>query len=276
MPRIPRVHASGQAFHVVSRGNKGADIFTDRAEWAAFLDTLAAVKGRWPFHLHAYCLMPNHFHLLLRVFDTPLPFLMQRVLYAHARAFNLSRGVVGHVFQGRHKAILVRDDPQFLATLRYIHLNPVRAEIAETPERWPWSGHLELMGRSSRDLLDTAFPLALFSPDIAVARREYRDFLMPDREESTPMTTPSTDASSPPSEPVQPSIGGEPLPTLVSRIARGTGVSAESIVGSTRRRVVVLARKDFVREAVRQGHSWTDLARFLNRTPSGVFRLSEA
>jgi REP element-mobilizing transposase RayT len=140
MPRKPRQECEGGVFHVYARGNAKSAIFLDDADRLAYLRLLArAVKHRrWA--LHAYCLMPNHVHLLL---GTPQPNLGRGIQQLHgmyARDFNDRHGRSGHLFQGRYGAVLIQDDDQFEVVKAYIRLNPVSAGLCDAPDDWPWSG----------------------------------------------------------------------------------------------------------------------------------------
>jgi putative transposase len=143
MPRTARVAPGGFVFHVLNRGNARADLFESDGDYAAFLaalaETLEAVPG---VRLLAYCLMPNHWHLVLwpRA-DGELGRFMQRLTITHVRRRHQNRGTTGggHVYQGTYKSFPVQRDEHFLAVCRYVERNPLRAKLVRRAEDWPWS-----------------------------------------------------------------------------------------------------------------------------------------
>jgi len=178
MARKPRVHFPGALYHVISRGNQNQDIFLDDKDLKAFLSYLSSYKIRFPFHLYAYSLMKNHFHLLLEVEGTPLSKLMQSLLFRYTRYFNKRYGKVGHLFQGRYKAILCDKDAYLLELVRYIHLNPIRAKVVADPEKYLWTSYLSYLGKVRDNLIEEDFVLGQFGKKKSLARRRYRRFVL--------------------------------------------------------------------------------------------------
>ena len=126
----------------MARGNNGQKVFHRDGDYEAFLDQLLVVR-RYPFYLYAYVLMPNHFHLLLEVQESPTARIMQSLLTGYVRRFNRAHRHKGHLFQGRYKAIVCDRDNYLMELVRYIHLNPLRAKMVKRPGQWQWSGHGE-------------------------------------------------------------------------------------------------------------------------------------
>lgn len=144
MPRKPRLEAEGLFYHIISRGIERREIFKGEGDCDDFLHRLGEALLDTKTELFAFCLMPNHFHLLLKSANTPVSTIMRRVLTGYAVNFNLRHKRIGHLFAGRYKAIICQEDPYFLELVRYIHLNPFRAKIVsdiKALERYPWSGH---------------------------------------------------------------------------------------------------------------------------------------
>jgi putative transposase len=140
MPRIPRGQVSGHALHVLNRGNGGAVVFRADGDYRSFLDLLALAKARYPVKVFGFCLMPNHFHLVVQTTAAGAvsPF-MQWWLTSHVRRYHTQYGGSGHVWQGRFKSFPIQQDDHLLAVLRYILRNPVRAGLVARAEQWPWS-----------------------------------------------------------------------------------------------------------------------------------------
>jgi len=141
MARKPRVYFPGALYHVICRGNQGQRIFSDDADRRRYLELLQEIRLRFDFRLYAYALMGNHVHHLIEVGPTPLSKIMQNLLFRYTRYWNQRYRKVGHLFQGRHKAILCEKESYLLELVRYIHLNPVRSRIVRDPSRYAWSSH---------------------------------------------------------------------------------------------------------------------------------------
>ncbi len=178
MARKPRVHFPGGLYHVIARGNQRQALFLCETDLKRFLSFLSEYKTRHSFHLYAYALMTNHIHLLLEVGEIPLSKTMQSLLFRYTRYFNRRYEKMGHLFQGRYKAILCDKDVYLLELVRYIHLNPVRAEIVKDPDEYPWTGHLGYLGKAKDGVVDEGFVLGQFGSHKSLARRRYRRFVM--------------------------------------------------------------------------------------------------
>lgn len=148
MARPLRLAVADGVYHVTARGNARAAIFRDDHDRRALLALLAHVARRCGWRCLSYCLMDNHFHLLLRTPDPNLPRGMQQLKGGYALAFNRRHERVGHLFAGRYGAQLVQQDAHLLETFRYIALNPVRAGLCRDPIDWSWSAHPALAGQA--------------------------------------------------------------------------------------------------------------------------------
>ena len=177
MPRAPRIDIPGLIYHVTARGVKKLPIFHDDEDRQRFLRLLSQTRLEFPFRLHAYCLMTNHYHLLLQTLENSLSKTMQyfKTLFAHS--FNRKYGQVGHVFQGRFHSIPVQEDAYFTTVARYIHLNPVRAGIVKRPEDFPWSNYGRLIRGQIDPLVEPEFLLEYFGPEAARRRENYQRFV---------------------------------------------------------------------------------------------------
>ena len=138
---------------MTNRGNNRASIFSDEIDYLTFLRLLANVVTTRGWSRHAYCLMPNHYHLLLEAPELDLPVGMRLLNGRYARRFNLRHDRSGHVFQGRYAAEPVSRDEHVIEACRYIVLNPVRAGLCSRPEEWPWSSYGDEATDLVRDLL---------------------------------------------------------------------------------------------------------------------------
>jgi putative transposase len=177
MGRIPRVTAPG-VYHVTAKANSGGDLFLDDLDREDFLARVARVVQRQLWTCHAYCLMTNHFHLMVETPDESLPDGMHRLNLAHAKSFNRRYRATGHVFQSRYYSAPVTTEGHALLLVRYIARNPVDAGICRMPEEWPWSSYGATLGlRRAPPWLTSTWVLGLFSDDRRTARRRLRAFV---------------------------------------------------------------------------------------------------
>jgi putative transposase len=165
MPRPLRTDFPGAWHHVMNRGADHREIFEHDVDYDVFLDALALASDRSSLEVHAYCLMTNHFHLLVRSLEGQLASGMQYLVGRFTRLINLRVGRDGPLFRGRYASIPVKSDGQLVQTCRYIHRNPVSAGMTSTPEGWRWSSAAAYVGTvQSCPWLKTDFILGLFGP----------------------------------------------------------------------------------------------------------------
>ena len=178
MARSLRIEYEGALYHITSRGNARENIFLADEDRPQFLDVLSSVVSRHDWICHAYCLMPNHYHLLI---ETPSPNLsrgMQLLNGIYTQKFNRQHKRCGHVFQGRFKAILVEKESHLLELARYVVLNPVRANMVRTARDWPWSNYRATGGQvEAPGFLATDWTLSQFDADRIRAIAAYRQFV---------------------------------------------------------------------------------------------------
>lgn len=180
MARKPRVHFPGALYHVIARGNQRQKVFRSDLDRARYLELLSRYQKRYRFRLYAYVLMANHVHLLVEARLTPLAKVMQGLQQSYTLYFNRKYGLVGHLFQGRYKAILCDRDSYLLELVRYLHLNPVRSKLVKEPSEYPWSSHRCYLGKPLKVEVDieTDLILSQFSPRRSQAVRRYKEFLL--------------------------------------------------------------------------------------------------
>jgi REP element-mobilizing transposase RayT len=183
MSRPLRLEFAGALYHVTSRGNERKAIFRDEQDFAIFMDVLASVCDRFNWVIHAFCLMHNHYHLLIETPDANLSKGMRQLNGVYTQKFNRKHNRVGHLFQGRYKSILVDKDNYLLELSRYIVLNPVRAKgMVDSPEEWLWSSYHETIGkRVSPDWLETDALLLMFAKNRKTAIKKYMEFVVQGR-----------------------------------------------------------------------------------------------
>ncbi len=172
MPRPLRPLAAGLIYHATARGNAKARMFLDDVDYEVFLAGLAVSGHLDGLLCHAYCLMENHYHLLVETPRANLDDAMQRLNGTYAMRFNRHHERTGHVFQGRYGSKLITDDDYALTVVRYIAANPVQAGLCARPEDWPWSSYAATAGLAPSQPFLTSRVLAWFG-----GREEYRRFI---------------------------------------------------------------------------------------------------
>lgn len=178
MARPLRIEYPGAFYHVTSRGNEQKDVFKSQKDREKFLEYLASATKRYGAVIHAYCLMTNHYHLLLETPEGNLAQIMRHINGAYTTYFNVKRKRVGHLFQGRYKAILVEADEYATELSRYIHLNPVRAGMVVSPEEYNWSSYRSYIAQDkAADWLQMDFILGYFGGKASHANNKYRQFV---------------------------------------------------------------------------------------------------
>jgi REP element-mobilizing transposase RayT len=172
MGRGPRIEYAGAIFHVIQRGNNQEKIFERDMDKEFFLKILKDVAGELDSVIFGYVIMRNHFHLLAQIGDRPLSKVMHRLNGIYAGYYNRGRGRSGHVFQGRYKAYLIRDDGYLLAVLSYIHQNPVRAQFSKSAGDYRWSSD-RCYRYGKAGFVRTDFILNMLSQDRKAAAAKY-------------------------------------------------------------------------------------------------------
>lgn len=178
MARPLRIEYAGALYHVTSRGDRQEAIFDDDQDRRAFLNVVGQVVSRFRWRCHAYCLMSNHYHLMIETPEANLTKGMRHLNGVFTQWSNRRHKRSGHLFQGRYKAILVDQDSYFLELARYIVLNPVRAAMVKHPRLWAWSSYGATVGASPTPVwLSTDDLLAEFGKRRTVARQKYQQFI---------------------------------------------------------------------------------------------------
>lgn len=178
MARPLRIEFPGALYHVTARGNARQVIFWDDEDREQFLTVLGRVVSRFHLILHAYCLMDNHFHLVVETPEGNLSKAMRQLNGVYTQAFNRRHERVGHVLQGRFKAIVVERESYLLELCRYVVLNPVRTKTVRQPDRYRWSSYRATVGLDSApSFLTVDWLLSQFGRQRAAAQRKYQSFV---------------------------------------------------------------------------------------------------
>ena len=178
MSRPLRLEFPDALYHITSRGDRREDIYEDDADRAEYLNTLASVISQFNWVCYAYCLMSNHYHLLIQTPDGNLSKGMRQLNGVYTQYYNRRHLKTGHLYQGRYKSILVDQDSYLLELSRYIVLNPMKAGMVKQVGRWPWSSYQAMIGVcESPDWLSSDYLLSQFSENRKIAIKKYITFV---------------------------------------------------------------------------------------------------
>ena len=178
MSRPLRIELAGGLYHVTSRGDRSEDIYHDDADRLAWLDVLAQCCERFNWAIHAWCQMSNHYHLIVETVEGNLSAGMRQLNGVYTQSVNRRHRRVGHVFQGRYKAILVERDSYLLELSRYVVLNPVRAAMVKRARQWKWSSYRAMVGDDAPPpWLNTRWLLSPFGVQRARQIAGYAEFV---------------------------------------------------------------------------------------------------
>lgn len=178
MARPLRIEYPGALYHITSRGNARADIYLTDTDRKNFLLTLGQVCEQYDWYCYAWCLMSNHYHLVIETADANLSQGMRQLNGIYTQTFNRTHKRVGHVFQGRYKAIHVDKHGYLQEVIRYVVLNPVRAKITKTAGQYRWSSYRAMIGKATApDWLGKDQVLSQFEKRTATAQKRFIDFI---------------------------------------------------------------------------------------------------
>ncbi len=177
MARPLRIEYEGALYHIATRGNERRNIYFSRGDYEKFFEYVKEAIERHGIILYAYVLMSNHYHLLIETSEANLSKVMHHINSSYTMYINKKRKRSGHLFQGRYKAIVVDRDNYLMELSRYIHLNPVRAKIVESPEEYTYSSYKYYVTKGKNDLLYVDFILDMMSRDRSEAKKKYRIFV---------------------------------------------------------------------------------------------------
>src|SRR6056297_1189667 len=178
MSRPLRIEYPDAWYHVMNRGRRDEAIFADKKDYQCFVDLLKETSEMWGIKMAAYCLMPNHYHLLAQTPHANLSRSMRHVNGVYTQRYNRRHGCDGQLFRGRYKSIVVEEDSYLLQLVRYIHKNPVKAGLAKTPGDYSWSSHKAYVsGAKQWYWVYKDFLLSMLTPDKNVRVKAYKAFM---------------------------------------------------------------------------------------------------
>jgi len=286
MARKPRIEFEGAFYHVLTRGNQKQKIFLNEEDFSKYLQILTDYKKRYRFLLYAYVLMPNHVHLLMETREISLSKILQGINQRYTMYFNWKYDTVGHLFQGRYKAILCDKNEYLLNLIKYIHYNPVRAELAGSLDQYLWSSHRNYMRMKSSGIVDKQLVFDIFSENQGRARKLYRKFM----EEGAVLSEKDLDKTVD-----QRILGGEGFAEGVMRqtenktaLGKAKGkfaleeiaekvqdickIDLNELRGNGKSKEVMNAKKSLSLIAIEYGYRGKEIAEFLQKDPAAITR----
>ena len=178
MPRYARLTAPNLFYHIFNRGIEKKPIFKKSHDYTKFLDFLKRYKVQFDWNVYCYCLMPNHFHLLIQTKNDSLGEIMQSLQTAYGVYFNKNYQRVGPVFSGRYKSIICQKDEYLMQVSKYIHLNPVKAGLVKTPAEYQYSSYKEYIDKNNNYLIDKRLMKRILGDKLSnKAMKNYRSFV---------------------------------------------------------------------------------------------------
>jgi len=177
MARPLRMEYEGALYHVTARGNERKKIYFNKSDYKQFLAYINAAEEKYGILLHCYVLMGNHYHLLIETTYANLSKAMHHINSSYTTYMNRKRKRVGHLFQGRYKAIVIEKEPYLVELSRYIHLNPVRAKMVEKPEEYLYSSYKAYVSKDRDDIITQDFILGMISRQREDAKKKYKTYV---------------------------------------------------------------------------------------------------
>ncbi|MDE2291327.1 MAG: transposase [Elusimicrobia bacterium] len=291
MGRPTRIQYPGACYHVVLQGNNNRDIFMTTQDRRAFLALMKSYKDRYALKVYAYCLMNSYVHLLVETGQANLSKVMQGFNTAYTKYFNSQHGSVGHVFQGRYKALLVDKGSYLLEVTRYIHLAPVREGLKEKAWRYQWSSCPAYVEAETREVLVDSGPVlkGLTGGSRLKQSVRYLQYIKErakDASEELPTVegfcvgTPEFAAEAQRLAGLT-AAGDGPAPitgdVILAEVIAKHGVDQETLVGRNQWRDVSAVRKEAIYRMWKEARMGvTEIGRVFNRTPSAVSQLIRA
>ena len=284
MARKPRIHFAGALYHVILRGNDRQDIFYQPSDCQLWEAILQASMERYQSTIHCFCWMTNHLHMVIQVDEKPLAATIRYAASQYSRKINFFQSRSGHLFERRHRAILVHEDTYLKGLVRYIHYNPVRSGMVAQPGDYGWSSHAIYTGEKTSDWVRTNQVLGAFGPTLLMARAAYVGFMAQGGEDQQslykgPVTQEVTEFDSDSGtlaherRPIKfPQTNA--LEAIIQKHLKDTLVTDSQLVGPSKQRKLSRLRYTIAAEAIEEGATTVaEVARRLHRSEAAISQL---
>lgn len=272
MGRKPRIEFNGAVYHVIQRGNNKEYIFKSIEHKKYLLTKITEIKKLMDFEVFGFVLMDNHYHMVIKCHEDSISSLMHRINGDFGKYYNISFKRSGHVFQGRYKGILVKDNKHLLSLLRYVHQNPVKANICKRVCDYKWSSDSFYRYNKGKSLVNIDFILNIFSPDRKVALKEYVKFMdVAELEESIDFE--DTDVIGETEE--QEKDSGIPLlDDILNKVTEGNEHIINQIKAGSRIRELTCYKKLYIEEALSCNYSLKEIGDNIGISKSAIWKLA--
>ncbi len=178
MSNKKRIWYPGATYHITSRGNRKSQLFREKEDYRTYLGIIRGTKHKYNFKVYSYCLMTNHTHLQLQTEETEIWKIMRRINLHYAKYFNNKYDLVGHLFEGRYRSSIIENDYYQLLTSRYIHLNPLKADLVDDPQKYQWSSYGYYLGMRGSNIVNESKILSYFEGKIkGSGRKQYKKYV---------------------------------------------------------------------------------------------------
>lgn len=275
MGRRPRVEIKGGIYHVIQRGNNREYIFRKSEDKNYLLELVKYYKEPSNFELHGFVIMDNHYHMIVKPVDARLQDIMHRINNKFSKYFNRNNRRTGHVFENRYKGILVKDQKYLLSLLRYVHQNPVKANICERVKDYPWSSDAFYRSNRQGGLVDIDHILNMFSINRNKAIKAYHEFMDADKLEREDMfeqvvviganEKKSSDQSSSDRK-------RKSLDHILEEVTNDKAV-ANDIRNGSRKRCLTGYKKDYIKHALAAKYTMKEIGEHISISEVAVWKL---
>lgn len=275
MGRKPRLEYPGGIYHIIQRGNNREYIFDNSEDKEFILSLLHEYSKKFSFDIYGYVIMSNHYHLIIKPSDTPLKDIMHRINNKFSREYNKKYKRTGHVFENRYKGILVIDHRYLLSLLRYVHQNPVVANICKRVSDYPWSSDRLYRSNSTQNgIVDIDFILNIFSENRATALKDYIAFMDENKKEDIDVFEKVDKIGQVNIQKIDEYIKSDikPLDQILRDIAKDEQTYNEIKKGS-RERHLSAYKKEFVDAALKFNYTMKKIGESISISGSAVYKI---
>jgi len=273
--RKPRFEYPGGVYHIIQRGNNREYIFANNEDKKFILSLLQESSEKFAFHIYGYVIMSNHYHLIIKLSDVPLKDIMHRINNKFSRGFNKKYNRTGHVFENRYKAILVIDDRYLLSLLRYVHQNPVIANMCKHVYDYPWSSDgLYRSNNTQNGIVNIDFILDIFSKNRVEALKAYIDFMDENKKEDIGVFEKADVIGQVNTKRIDEYIELEtkPLNQILKEITKDEEIYNDIKLGS-RKRHLTTYKKKFIEAALKFNYTMKEVGDSISISDVAVYKL---
>ena len=272
--RKPRFEYPGGIYHLIQRGNNRGFIFEEKEDKEYLLELIKEYSEIMQFKLYGYVIMGNHYHLVIKISETPLYHIMHRINNKFSRYYNLKNKRTGHVFENRYKGILVIDDRYLLSLLRYVHQNPASAKICKKIADYPWSSDQYYRENNLQGIVDINFILTIFSNNRTDAIEAYIDFMDENRKEDIAVFEEIDIIGRVNTRMLDNYVKEDKksLDEILHKVTQDIKIDKEIKLGS-RKRYLSRYKKEFIESAIKENYTMKEIGKSIFISDAAVFKI---